>query len=174
MVLTPGFDFEGQVVAITGAGRGIGREYARLLADAGARVVVNDLGTDVSGEGSDEMVAADVAAELRARGGRAVADDSDVSTPEGGAGIVEAALVAFGRLDALIHNAGTQHVAPYPEMPTDAVQHILGTHLLGAFHVGQPAWRVMAAQGYGRIVLTASVGMLGAPNLSAYAAAKAG
>src|SRR5580693_5905131 len=98
--------FDGQVVIVTGAGGGIGREHALLFASRGASVVVNDLGGSVAGEGSDEGPAERLVAEIRAGGGIAVADNHTVATPEGGASIVAAALDAFGRIDVVVNNAG--------------------------------------------------------------------
>jgi NAD(P)-dependent dehydrogenase (short-subunit alcohol dehydrogenase family) len=167
-------DFGGQVAVVTGAGRGIGREYALLLASRGAAVVVNDLGTDVNGRGEDPLVAESVVNEIRAVGGRAVANADDVSTSEGGSAIVDTALNQFGRIDIMIHNAGALHRGKFAEMDIDDVHHVLTTHLMGAFHVGQPAWKAMARNGYGRILLTSSVALFGAPDLTAYSAAKAG
>jgi NAD(P)-dependent dehydrogenase (short-subunit alcohol dehydrogenase family) len=165
---------DGQVAVITGAGRGIGREYALLLAGRGAAVVVNDIGADVQGTGSDSSVARAVVDEIGASGGIAAANHSDISTPEGGEDLVAAALDHFGRVDILIHNAGSLHRAPFEEVSIDAATRVLATHLLGAFHVGQPAWRAMLRQRYGRVLLTTSVALFGAPDLTVYSAAKAG
>jgi NAD(P)-dependent dehydrogenase (short-subunit alcohol dehydrogenase family) len=167
-------DLTGQVAAITGAGRGIGREYALLLASRGAAVVVNDIGADVTGEGSDQSVAESVVNEIREASGQAVASTDDIASEAGGQAVVDAALDNFGRIDIMIHNAGSLHRAPFAEFPMDAVHKIIATHLFGAFHVGRPSWRAMAAAGYGRMLLTTSVALFGAPDLSAYSAAKAG
>src|SRR5262245_49793803 len=99
-------DFTDQVAVVTGAGRGLGRLYALDLAGRGAAVVVNDIGVTMAGEGGDESVAAAVVAEIEAAGGRAVANVDSVDTPEGGQAIVDHAVEAFGRLDAVVSNAG--------------------------------------------------------------------
>jgi NAD(P)-dependent dehydrogenase (short-subunit alcohol dehydrogenase family) len=98
------FRFDGRVAIVTGAGRGIGRAHARLLAARGARVVVNDLGGSMEGEGSDAGPAADAVDELVAAGGTAIADTSDISTPEGGEAVVNAALERFGRIDVIVNS----------------------------------------------------------------------
>ena len=167
-------ELAGQVAIITGAGRGIGRADALLLARRGAAVVVNDIGAAVTGEGTDQSVTEAVVEEIVAGGGRAVANSGDVSTAAGGQSAVDAALEAFGRVDILVHNAGVLRKNWFGELALEDVAAVLDTHLLGAFHVGQPAWREMRRRGYGRMVLTTSVAMFGAPQLSAYAAAKAG
>src|SRR6188508_1700710 len=97
---------DGRVVVITGAGRGIGREHALMLAEQGAKVVVNDLGGSMDGEGRAEGPAHDVVAEIEAMGGSAVANGDDVSDFEGAKGLIDQALEAFGRLDVLVNNAG--------------------------------------------------------------------
>src|SRR5688572_17634209 len=104
--MTDALGFDGKVAIITGAGGGLGREHALLLASRGALVVVNDLGGSVDGTGSDEGAAAKVVEEIREAGGEAVADTNSVATPEGGAAIVQTALDSFGRIDIVINNAG--------------------------------------------------------------------
>jgi len=164
----------GQVAVITGAGRGIGRADALLLARLGAAVVVNDIGADVTGAGSDSSVADAVVTEILSAGGRAVTSTGDISTPEGGQSVIDTALGTFGRVDILVHNAGSLHRGTFGDLDLEPVRKVFATHLLGAFHVGQPAWRDMRSRGYGRIVLTTSLAQFGAPELSAYSAAKAG
>ncbi|GIX31699.1 MAG: short-chain dehydrogenase [Porticoccaceae bacterium] len=159
----PEIRFDDQVVAITGAGGGLGRAYALAFAARGAKVVVNDL------SGAEQ-----VAEEIRAAGGEALACPQSVATPEGGAAIVEAALARWGRLDALVHNAGVWRHRSFAEMEAAELDPVLDVHLRGAFFVGRPAWRAMAARGYGRIVLTgSSTGAFGRLLGSNYAAAKA-
>ena len=168
-------DFSDQVAIVTGAGRGLGRLYALDLARRGASVVVNDLGATMGGDGSDTRVADDVVDEVRADGGTAVASYDSVDSPEGGRAIVSAALEAFGRLDAVVSNAGILHTAPFDELSIDEWRRMLAVHLDGAFYLSQAAYRVMKAQSYGRFVFIASsAGLFGQPNSAHYAAAKAG
>src|SRR5262245_11806006 len=111
--------FGGRVAVVTGAGRGIGRAYAKLLAERGARVVVNDLGGSMQGEGADAEPASTVAAEIVAAGGDAIADHGDVSTPEGAQALVGAAVERFGRIDILLNNAGIIRWAGFPDADAD-------------------------------------------------------
>lgn len=152
--------FDGRVAVITGAGRGLGRSYALLLASRGARVVVNDNGSAIVGEGADAGPAQAVVDEIRAAGGEAVANTASVATPEGGAAIVQSAIDAFGRIDILIHNAGNVRYGSLSEISHEDFRSVIDVHLMGAFHVVRPAFPLMAAQEYGRIVLTSSIGGL--------------
>lgn len=167
-------DFTGQVAVVTGSGRGIGYEYVRSLASRGASVVVNDIGADVLGHGGDSSVADDVVREIVTAGGAAVASTDDIATSEGGRALIEKAVDAFGRCDIVIHNAGSLTRGSFAEQDLDAVHQVIATHLLGAFHVGQPAWRLMIEQGYGRVLLTSSAALFGAPDLTSYSAVKGG
>ena len=168
-------DFTGQAAIVTGAGRGLGRLYALELARRGASVVVNDLGTSMGGEGSDAGVAGQVVEEIRQAGGTAVASCDSVASPEGGEAIVRAATDSFGRLDAVVSNAGIFHTLPFDEISPQHWRRMLEVHLDGAFYLGQPAYRTMKAQGGGRFVFIASsAGLFGQPNSAHYAAAKAG
>jgi NAD(P)-dependent dehydrogenase (short-subunit alcohol dehydrogenase family) len=168
-------DFADQVVIVTGAGRGLGRLYALELARCGAAVVVNDLGGTMAGDGADGAVADAVVAEIRDAGGTATASYDSVDTPEGGTAIVTTAAEEFGRLDAVVSNAGIFHTAPFDELTGDEWRRMLRVHLDGAFHLSQPAYRVMKSQGGGRFVFIASsAGLFGQPNSAHYAAAKAG
>ncbi|WP_026342950.1 SDR family NAD(P)-dependent oxidoreductase [Nocardia sp. BMG111209] len=168
-------DFEGQVVVVTGAGRGLGRLYALDMARRGASVVVNDLGATMGGEGSDPRVADEVVAEIRAAGGNAVPSFDSVDSPEGGDAIVRTAIEHFGRLDAVISNAGIFDSVPFDEMTPRQWRHMLSVHLDGGFHVSRPAFEVMKRQGYGRFVFISSSGGLFGQHLEAhYGAAKAG
>jgi NAD(P)-dependent dehydrogenase (short-subunit alcohol dehydrogenase family) len=167
--------FDHRVAVVTGAGRGLGREYALLLAARGATVVVNDVGGSLTGDGGDSGPAAAVVAEIEAAGGTAVASTDSVATAEGGAAIIGTAIERFGRIDILIHNAGNVRRAPLADMSYDDFNAVLDVHLRGAFHVVRPAFPAMLAAGYGRIVLTSSIGGLyGNHEVANYGAAKAG
>ncbi|MFJ8109545.1 SDR family NAD(P)-dependent oxidoreductase [Streptomyces sp. NPDC096132] len=168
------FSFEGRVAVVTGAGRGIGRAHARLLAERGAKVVVNDLGGSMDGDGWDAGPAQKVVEEIVAAGGEAVADTHDVSTPAGGRAIVDTAIEHFGRIDILVNNAGIIRWAGLPEVDADNLERHLAVHLLGSFNTLRAAWPHFVEQRYGRVVLTTSSGMFGLDNNLSYAAAKAG
>jgi NAD(P)-dependent dehydrogenase (short-subunit alcohol dehydrogenase family) len=167
--------FDDRVAVVTGGGRGLGRAYALLLASRGAKVVVNDVGGTLTGEGADEGPAHDVAAEINAAGGEAIPCTASVATAEGGQAIVDATVDHFGQLDVLVHNAGNVRRAPLDQMSYEDFDAVLDVHLRGAFHVVRPAFPLMCAAGYGRIVLTSSIGGLyGNHDVANYAAAKAG
>jgi NAD(P)-dependent dehydrogenase (short-subunit alcohol dehydrogenase family) len=165
--------FDGRVAVVTGAGRGIGRAYAMLLAERGAGVVVNDLGGSMEGDGADEEPASAVAAEIAAAGGNAVADGSDVATVEGAQNLVDTATERFGRLDILINNAGIMRWAGFPELDVENLERHLAVHVFGSFNTTRAAWPHMVGQRYGRIIMTTSTGMFGLPNNTSYATAKA-
>lgn len=167
--------FDDRVAIVTGAAGGLGREYALLLAARGARVLVNDYGGDTRGRGGSSEPAAEVAREIEATGGIAAANSASVADSAGGASIVEDALERWGRIDIVIHNAGIGgRVGPFEEIRDEQIHAVLGTHLLGAFHVLRPAWAVMKRRGYGRIVNTSSATALGVAGSFDYPAAKAG
>ena len=167
--------FDGRVAIITGAGGGLGREHALLLAARGAQVVVNDLGGSVSGEGGSAGPAHTTAKEIEDLGGAAVADTSSVASPEGGAAIVETAMQAFGRVDIVINNAGILRDKTFQNMTPELLDPVIDVHLKGAFNVTRPAWIQMRTQSYGRIINTASnAGILGNFGQSNYGAAKMG
>ena len=167
--------YENRVAIITGAGGGLGREHALLLASRGAQIVVNDLGGAIDGSGGDLGPAARVAKEINDAGGVAVADGNSVSTPEGGAAIVQTAIDAFGRIDIVINNAGILRDKTFHNMTPDLVGAVIDVHLRGAFNVTQPAWVHMREQKYGRIVNTSSnSGILGNFGQANYGAAKMG
>jgi NAD(P)-dependent dehydrogenase (short-subunit alcohol dehydrogenase family) len=171
----PELRFDDRVAVVTGAGRGLGRAYATLLASRGAKVVVNDPGGSLAGAGSNANPAEAVVREIRAVGGEAVACTESVATPEGGTTIVQSALERYGRIDILIHNAGNVRRASLKEMTYEDFDAVLDVHLRGGFHVVRPAFPVMCDAGYGRIVLTSSIGGLyGNHGVANYAAAKAG
>lgn len=166
-------DFEGRVAIVTGGARGLGAAYARELARRGAALVVHDLGGSPDGSGSDPGPAHDVAHDISAAGGRAVACTTDASTPEGGCASVRAAIDNFGRLDVVVANAGIIHSDELDQWPTDRFEATIKHHLLSAFHVVKPAFAAMKAASYGRIVFVSSAaGVFGQPGLAGYAAAK--
>lgn len=168
-------NFDNRVAVITGAGRGLGRAYALLLASKGAKVVVNDPGGSLQGDGVDQGPAQDVVDEIMAAGGEAVACTESVATPEGGAAIINTAIQHYGRIDILIHNAGNVRPASLKEMSYDDFEAVIDVHLRGAFHVVREAFPLMCAAGYGRIVLTSSIGGLyGNHNVVNYGMSKAG
>ena len=167
--------FDGRVAVVTGAGGGLGREHAMLLASRGAQLVVNDLGSTVAGEGEAEGPAARTAREIEALGGVAVPDTSSVATPEGGAAIIATALEAFGRVDIVVNNAGILRDKAFHNMTPELLDPVLDVHLTGSFWVTRPAWAHMREQGYGRVVCTSSTsGILGNFGQSNYGAAKSG
>ena len=167
--------FDNRVAVITGAGRGLGRAYALLLASRGAKVLVNDNGGSLKGQGADAGPAEEVAREIRTAGGEAVASTTSVATAEGGNAIVNAALDRYGRLDILIHNAGNVRGALLKDMTQEDFDSVLDVHLRGGFHVVRPAFIAMCKAGYGRVVLTSSIGGLyGNHHVANYGVAKAG
>ena len=168
-------DFTDQVAVVTGAGRGLGRLYALELARRGASVVVNDLGGTMHGEGSDASVADAVVDEIARAGGVAVASHDSVDSPEGGEAIVRTAIDRFGRLDAVVSNAGISNSVPFEDLSQADWRRMLSVHLDGGFYLSQPAYRAMKTAGYGRFVfISSSGGMFGQPLEAHYAAAKAG
>lgn len=147
--------FEGQAVIVTGAGQGLGRAYALELGRRGAKVVVNDVGGLDSPEGSSAEA---VVREIEAAGGKAVASHDTVATPEGGKAIIAAAIKQWGRIDILVHNAGNVRYGSLRDVSYEDFKAVIDVHLLGAFHVVQAAFGPMCDAGYGRIVLTSSIG----------------
>nr|MBL0714546.1 SDR family NAD(P)-dependent oxidoreductase [Desulfobacterales bacterium] len=168
--------FDGRVAIVTGAGGGLGRAYALELARRGARVVVNDLGGARNGAGQGSSSPAEqVVAEIEAAGGEAVANFDNVATAAGGAAIVQAALDAYGTVDIVINNAGILRDKSFAKMEPATWQAVLDVHLNGAYHVTRPAFEVMKAKGYGRIVRTTSAaGLYGNFGQTNYSAAKMG
>ena len=167
--------FDGKVAIITGAGGGLGRQHALLLAQRGALVVVNDLGGNIDGTGGDASAAQKVVDEIKAAGGEAVADHNSVATPEGGAAIVKTAVDTFGRVDIVVNNAGILRDKSFHNMAPELMNPVFDVHLKGAFHVTQPAWVLMREQGYGRIISTSSAaGIFGNFGQTNYGAAKLG
>lgn len=168
-------DLSGQVAIVTGAAGGLGRAYALELAARGAAVVVNDLGGDTRGENRGEALAEAVADEIREAGGRAVANADTVASKAGGEAITACALDHFGRVDIVVNNAGNQRNALFEDLTEEDIESVLAVHLKGAFYVTQPAYRLMKAQGSGRIVFTSSQsGVFGNPYRANYGAAKTG
>ena len=167
------FNFSGRVAIVTGAGRGIGRAHALLLASRGAAVIVNDPGVAVSGDPLDESPAEEVVAEIARSGGRAAANTASVADEGGAQSIVGDAVRTFGRLDIVINNAGITAPKPFPELPIATVQREMAVHFLGTFLVCQAAWPHLTSAGYGRIVNTTSSTIFGLPDHTSYGAAKA-
>jgi NAD(P)-dependent dehydrogenase (short-subunit alcohol dehydrogenase family) len=169
--------FDGRTAIVTGAGGdpSIGRAHALLLAARGAQVVVNDIGSDPETPGYTGVASAEaVAREIRALGGKAVADDHSVATEEGAAAIAQTALDAFGGIDILVNNAGISIAAPFDEMtPRDFRRHV-DINLLGPLWACRAVWPHMRAKGYGRIVNTTSGALAGVAWLTAYGASKGG
>ena len=166
--------FDGRVAVVTGAGRGIGRAYALLLAERGAAVVVNDLGASIEGTGADQGPAHEVVAAIIAAGGAAIADGHDVSDAAGAQAMVDTAVDVYGRLDALINNAGIIRWAAFPDVSPEDFDAHLAVHLRGSFLVTRAAWPHLVDSGQGRVVMTTSAGILGLPHNASYAAAKGG
>jgi NAD(P)-dependent dehydrogenase (short-subunit alcohol dehydrogenase family) len=167
--------FDGRVAVITGAGGGLGKTYAKLMASRGASVVVNDLGGKTDGTGGGSSMADQTVKEITEAGGKAVANYDSVSTPEGGEAIIQAALDDFGKVDIVINNAGILRDKSFAKLEPKDLEAVLDVHLKGAFYVSQPAFRVMKEHNYGRFVFTASgAGIFGNFGQTNYGAAKMG
>jgi NAD(P)-dependent dehydrogenase (short-subunit alcohol dehydrogenase family) len=168
--------FDGRVAVVTGAGGNpsLGRSYALLLASRGANVVVNDLGTGPDGRGVQRVHAADVAREIVAAGGEAIADENSVADPESARAIVQAALDNWGRIDILVNNAGARRHASFDEISDDDIELIVGSHLLGTIWMSRAVWAHMHRARYGRIVIIASRAALGSRYTTIYGAVKSG
>lgn len=167
--------YDGKVAIITGAGGGLGRQHALMMAKRGALIVVNDLGGSIDGVGSNASAAQIVVDEIKAIGGEAVADHNTVATPEGGQAIVQTAIDTYGRVDIVINNAGILRDKAFHNMTPDLLNPVLDVHLKGAFYVTQPAFVHMREQGYGRIISTSSAaGVFGNFGQTNYGAAKMG
>jgi len=165
---------DGKVAIVTGAGRGIGRAEAMVLAREGARVVVNDLGGNAPGEGGKVEVAQRVVDEIRGAGGEAIANGDSVTTMEGAARIVGAAIETFGRLDILVNNAGIARPGAIWELAEEDWDAIMAVHLRGCYTMARQTAPIFRAQRSGVIISTSSESGLGHATLSAYAAAKEG
>jgi NAD(P)-dependent dehydrogenase (short-subunit alcohol dehydrogenase family) len=167
--------FDGRVAIVTGAGGGLGRSHALLLASRGAKVVVNDLGGTVEGTGAASAAADKVVEEIRAAGGEAVANYDGVDTWAGGEAIVKTALDAFGKVDILINNAGILRDKSFMKMEEIDIDKVIAVHLKGGFNVTKAAFPVMRENNYGRIVMTTSnTGLYGNFGQANYGAAKLG
>ena len=166
---------DGKVAVVTGAGRGLGRSHALTLASHGAAVIVNDVGAAVVGGGRDESVAASVASEIREAGGRAEADDTDISTVASAGQAVRHAVDTYGRLDILVNNAGITRRVPIVDLDDEILELHLGVHLKGTVGTTKAAFKVMANQGEGTVINTVSgAGLLPQhPDTTGYACAKA-
>jgi NAD(P)-dependent dehydrogenase (short-subunit alcohol dehydrogenase family) len=165
----------GKVVAVTGAGRGIGRALALACAAEGASIVVNDFGGSLSGDGADSGPAAEVVAEIVSAGGKAIANLASVADPEGAASIVDDAVKAFGRIDAIVNNAGISRDGMFHKMSTSDWQSVVDVHLGGSFHLSRAAAPYFKDQGGGAFVhMTSTSGLIGNVGQSNYSAAKMG
>lgn len=168
-------DFTGRVAIVTGAGGGLGRAHALALAERGAKVVVNDVGGTVSGDGGHDGPAAAVAAEITERGGEAIADRSDITDAAEVTEMVAAAVDRWGRIDILINNAGILRDKSFQKADLDDFAKVLDVHLMGSTMCSKAVWPHMVDQEYGRILMTTSAsGIYGNFGQSNYGAAKAG
>jgi NAD(P)-dependent dehydrogenase (short-subunit alcohol dehydrogenase family) len=165
----------GKVVAITGAGRGVGREIALLCAKEGAAVVVNDLGTSGEGEGADLSPAQETVQDIISAGGTAIANGSSVSDPAGAASIIEDAVKAFGRIDAVVNNAGILRDRIWHKMSHEDWNAVIDVHLNGCFNVSKAATPYFRDQGSGSFIhFTSTSGLIGNVGQANYSAAKLG
>ena len=166
---------KGKVAVVTGAGGGIGRGEAMLLAEEGAKVVVNDLGTERDGTGTTSSPADAVVAEIKAAGGEAVANYDNVATEEGGNNIIQTAVDNFGKIDILVNNAGILRDRMVFNMAAEEWDAVIKVHLYGTFNCTKPAAILMRQQRSGRIINTSSTsGLIGNAGQANYGAAKAG
>ena len=168
--------FDGQVAIVTGAGGnpGLGRSHAMLLAERGAKVLVNDLGREPLGSDRVPASAEAVASEIVAAGGEAVANMDSVAGEASAQSIVQQALDRWGRVDVLVNNAGIGFLAGFDEIASADIRTMVDVHLMGAIWMCRAVWKPMLTQGYGRIVNTTSGGMMGMPGMTVYGAAKFG
>ncbi len=166
--------YDGRVAIVTGGGRGLGRAYSMLLASRGAKVVVNDVGGNIRGDEIIENPAQDVVDEIRSAGGEAIANSESVATVAGGKSIIAQAMDSWGRLDILIPNAGNVRRGPLDEISEEDFQSVIDVHMQGGWNLVRPGFEIMAKAGYGRLVLTSSIGgIYGNATSVNYAMAKA-
>jgi len=165
---------DGKVAVVTGSGRGIGRGIVRLMVKEGAKVVVNDLGGSVDGEGGDKAPAQQVVEEIQAAGGEAVASLDNIATVQGGEKLIQTAVDSFGKLDILVNCAGILRDRMIFNMTEEEWDAVIAVHLKGHYCTIRPASAVMRRQKSGRIINFSSGSALGAPGQPNYAAAKAG
>lgn len=166
-------DLTGQVAIVTGAGAGLGRAHALLLAERGARVVVNDLGSNTDGRGGSGSAAEAVVREIQARGGQALANSASVTDWTQVQAMVAAAVSEWGRVDILVNNAGILRDKTFAKMSLDDFRAVVEVHLMGSVHCSKAVWELMRQQNYGRIVMTtSSSGLYGNFGQSNYGAAK--
>ncbi|MEV0167146.1 NAD(P)-dependent dehydrogenase (short-subunit alcohol dehydrogenase family) [Nonomuraea fuscirosea] len=167
--------FDDRVAIITGAGHGLGRSHALMLAERGAKVVVNDLGGALDGTGASTGPAAEVADLITKNGGQAVANADDISTPEGARAVVQAAVDAYGKVDIVVNNAGILRDKSFGKMTVEEFDAVLAVHVRGSYLVSQAAYPLMKAAGYGRVVNTSSpAGLFGNFGQANYSTAKMG
>lgn len=168
--------FDGKVVLVTGAGRGLGRAYALDFARRGAKLVVNDANMNLDGQGeAGPTPAEEVVAEIVAAGGEAIVHPGNVALAEDAAAMVDAAIARWGRIDVVVNNAGQMRKLPFSQTSAEDMTSHFAVHVLGSYLVSRAAWSHMQAQGGGRIILTTSqVGMYGQYDAAAYGAAKMG
>jgi NAD(P)-dependent dehydrogenase (short-subunit alcohol dehydrogenase family) len=166
---------DGKVAIVTGAGRGVGREIALLMAQKGASVVVNDLGGTGGGEGEDALPATEVVNEIKAAGGNAVANFDSVTDSAAAQGMVDQAIENFGKLDIVVNNAGIVRDAIFHKMTEDKWDQVIAVHLKGAYNVSRAAATVFREQESGRMIhMTSTSGLIGNFGQANYAAAKLG
>jgi NAD(P)-dependent dehydrogenase (short-subunit alcohol dehydrogenase family) len=165
--------FDDRVAIVTGAGAGLGKQHALLLASRGAKVVVNDPGGAVDGKGGGHAAADKVVAEIKAAGGQAVPNYDSVADPKGAANIVKTAVDAFGTLDIVVNNAGVLRDKTFHNMTIEDFDFVVKVHFLGTAYVTHAAWPILRAKAYGRVVVTSSnSGIYGNFGQSNYGGAK--
>jgi NAD(P)-dependent dehydrogenase (short-subunit alcohol dehydrogenase family) len=164
-----------RVIVVTGGGRGLGRDYALALAARGAKVVINDLGVSVDGDGSDRGPVDEVAEEIRTMGGVCIAHGGDAASREGARELVDLALDSFGRIDGCVLNAGIIRPGiPFQDISEDLFMRLVATHVLGAWRLAQQAWQHFLDQRHGRLMLvTSSAAIYGMAGNAGYAMTKA-